>query len=139
MTNLLDEMIKKAKEVQQNFYAPYSNYHVGCCLRSEHDYLFAGCNVENASYSLTLCAEASALGALISAGEKHIKEMVIIGSGKELCVPCGACRQRLLEFAIAPNIPIHLCNGEKICETVTLDKLLPKTFNTKHLEQNHDH
>ncbi len=135
MTNLLDDMIKKAKEVQQNSYAPYSNYRVGICLRSEHDYLFAGCNVENVSYSLTLCAETSALGALISAGEKYIKEVVVIGSGKELCVPCGACRQRLLEFAITPNIPIRLCDGKKICETVTLDQLLPKAFNVKHLEK----
>ena len=104
MNNILDNMIKKAKEVQQHSYAPYSNYHVGICLRSENDYLFTGCNVENVSYSLTLCAEMSALGALISAGEKYIKEVVVIGSGKELCVPCGACRQRILEFAIAPAI-----------------------------------
>lgn len=132
---MLKEMIEKARQAMQNAYNPYSKYYVGACLCSEDDQLFAGCNVENASYSLTLCAEATAIGALVTAGKKHIKEIVIIGSGMALCTPCGACRQRFAELALAPDIPIHLCDMEKVRKTIPLDQLLPFAFNPKHLEK----
>jgi len=125
-----------ACEVRINAYAPYSNYLVGVCLRAEDDELFTGCNVENVSYGLTQCAEASAIGSLISSGRKYIKEVVVIGSGKELCTPCGACRQRLWELALKPDIPIHLCDQIKVCKTIPLNQLLPGAFNVKHLEEN---
>lgn len=134
--NTLEKMIKIAREAQKNAYAPYSHYPVGVCLRAEDDQLFAGCNVENVSYGLTQCAEASAIGCLITSGHKRIKEAVIIGSGEALCTPCGACRQRLWEFALTPDILIHLCNQYKIQLTVPLNKLLPGAFDIEHLEKN---
>ena len=132
---MINEMIAKAQQAMQNSYNPYSKYHVGVCLRSEDDQLFAGCNVENASYSLTLCAEVSAMGALVTAGKKHIKEAVVMGSGNTLCTPCGACRQRLAELAITPDIPVHLCDSEKVQKTIPLNQLLPGSFGAKHLEK----
>lgn len=132
---MLDEMINKAYEVMQNSYSPYSNFKVGACLRSEGDQLFVGCNVENASYSLTQCAETAAIGSLISAGKKEIHEVVVIGSGDAVCAPCGACRQQLLEFAVSTDIPIHACNRHKTCQTFTLKQLLPCAFSTKNIER----
>ena len=132
---MIEEMITKAREAMQNAYNPYSKYYVGACLRSEDDELFAGCNVENVSYGLTICAESAALVALITAGRRKIKEMVVMGSGNTLCTPCGACRQRLAEFAISPEMPVHLCDQEQVHKTVTIQELLPYSFNVKHLEK----
>ncbi len=128
-------MIKMARAAMLNAYNPYSNYAVGACIRSEDDELFAGCNVENVSYSVTICAESAAIGALITAGKKKIKEVVVMGSGDALCTPCGACRQRLAELALTPDIPVHLCDTEKVQQTIKLNQLLPGAFNPEHLEK----
>ncbi|MCK4609048.1 MAG: cytidine deaminase [Gammaproteobacteria bacterium] len=132
---MVDEMIKMARAAMLNAYNPYSNYAVGACIRSEDDELFAGCNVENVSYSVTICAESAAIGALITAGKKKIKEVVVMGSGDALCTPCGACRQRLAELALTPDIPVHLCDTEKVQQTIKLNQLLPGAFNPEHLEK----
>lgn len=127
-----EKMFVLALQVMKNAYAPFSNYHVGACLLSEDDQLFTGCNVENTSFGLTQCAEASAVGNLVSSGKKTIKEVLVIGSGDEFCTPCGACRQRLWELAAKPDIPIHLCNQQGIQKTVPLNQLLPLAFTSKH-------
>lgn len=133
---MLEKMIKIARETQKNAYAPYSHYYVGVCLRAEDDELFAGCNVENVSYGLTQCAEATAIGCLIASGHKRIKEVVLMGSGEALCVPCGGCRQRLWEFALNPDIPVHLCDQHTVQKTIPLNQLLPGAFDVEHLEKN---
>ena len=120
-------MLEKAKQVMDNAYAPYSNFHVGACIRTEDDELFVGCNVENISYSLTLCAESVAIGAMIAAGQKRIKEILVIGSGDDMCSPCGACRQRIMELSL-PDTKIHMCKKGEIVKTVTRDELLPFSF-----------
>jgi cytidine deaminase len=131
--NSLETMIEKARTVAKRAYAPYSHYPVGVCLRTDNNQLFTGCNVENASYSLTLCGEASAIANMVSYGERCIVEAVVYGTGKELCAPCGACRQRLNEFASAQTL-IHICGPEGIRKTMTMAELLPESFGPANLD-----
>jgi cytidine deaminase len=107
MNDKVELMIKMARDVMKNAYAPYSKYHVGACIQAEDGTLYAGCNIENASYGVTICAETAAIACMISAGRKRIKSLVVMGSGGELCTPCGRCRQVIREFS-APDAPIYL-------------------------------
>ena len=132
--NTREHMIHMAKAVMLNAYSPYSNFQVGACVRTSNDDYFAGCNVENVSYGLTLCAEASALAALISSGNKRIVEVAVVCSSNNFCSPCGACRQRLAEFA-SPDTPVHMTNAEGEHLTVLLGDLLPQPFNQQHFEE----
>ena len=134
MSNTPEIMAQKASEVMQKAYAPYSKYHVGACVQAEDGTLFTGCNIENASYGLTNCAERSAIFSMISAGKKKIAAIAVVGSGDELCTPCGACRQVIREFAV-PDAPIYLCNPhtKKVVETTNIKELLPKSFGPDHL------
>ena len=126
-SKILDTMIDKAYEVLEHAYAPYSHFTVGCCLRTEDGQLFAGCNIENVTYSLTLHAEAVALGNLISAGHKRIAEIVVVTKRVEVCTPCGACRQQFAEFT-SPNTKIILCSNREVKHVVTMAELLPLPF-----------
>ncbi len=128
----LDEMIILARRAQANAHAPYSRFAVGVCLRSESGKLYAGCNVENAAYPQGQCAEASAIGAMVTAGDKRIVEVLVLGSGEELCTPCGGCRQRLVEFA-RPDTPVHMGNAGGIRRTMTLAELTPLFFGPQNL------
>ena len=125
------ELIAAARRAQAQAYAPYSNYHVGAAVLSEGK-VFAGCNVENAAYPQSQCAEATAIGNMISNGNKKILEVVVIGSGELLCSPCGGCRQRLREFA-ALDTKIHMCNEKGHMKTSTLEELLPDSFGPENL------
>ena len=125
-------MIDAARAAQQKAYAPYSNFQVGACLRAEDGSLHAGANVENAAYPQGQCAEASAIGAMIVAGQRKIVEVVVIGNGDGLCTPCGGCRQRLNEFA-TPETPVHVCGPEGLRKTITLGELLPGAFGPNNL------
>lgn len=126
-------MLAAARAVMANSYSPYSHYQVGACFKAENGELYSGCNIENASYGMTLCAEASALGALISAGNKKITEIALSCSGDDPCPPCGACRQRIAEFA-TPNTPIYLSNHQGDVRTLTFGELFPQPFNNQFLE-----
>ncbi len=130
----MDEMIEMARQARERAYAPYSDFAVGACLRTASGRLYAGCNVENAAYPQGQCAEATAIGTMVSDGEREITEVLVLGGGDQLCAPCGGCRQRLAEFA-APGTPIHICGPEGLRKTVTLDELLPHAFGPKSLAQ----
>ncbi|HWI72402.1 MAG TPA: cytidine deaminase [Baekduia sp.] len=121
-----DRMVSLARTAMDRAYAPYSNFHVGVALRDEAGALHSGANVENGAYPQGACAEASAIGALVTAGGHHIEEVVVMAD-TELIVPCGGCRQRLSEFA-GPDTPIHLSGPEGVRRTVTLAELLPLAF-----------
>jgi cytidine deaminase len=123
----LSAMIEAARTARGNAYAPYSNFAVGACLRAGSGRLYAGCNVENAAYPQTLCAEAAAIGAMVAAGETRLLEVVVMADGAAPCTPCGGCRQRLGEFA-GTDLPVHLCGPEGLRQTVTLGALLPFPF-----------
>jgi homotetrameric cytidine deaminase len=103
-------------------YAPYSKFRVGAAIRGTSGAIYTAANVENASYSQTQCAEASAIGVMIAAGEQRIAAVAVAAEQLEVCTPCGGCRQRLAEFA-APDTPVYL--GP---ETYTLEELLPMGF-----------
>lgn len=136
MTDDVAPLIAAARTAMTRAYAPYSRFHVGAAIRSEAGAVHAGANVENAAYPQGQCAEASAIGAMIAAGDRRIAEIVVMG-GKEgdgmLCTPCGGCRQRIREFA-APDTPIHVCGPEGLRRTFTLAELLPESFGPDHLE-----
>ena len=97
-TNMISENFEKlfnaAKMVRENAHVPYSNFKVGAAFLTEDNSIISGCNVENAAYPQSQCAEASAVGNLVSQGYKSIKEVLVVGSGKLLCSPCGACPSR---------------------------------------------
>jgi len=123
----LDEMIDLARRALDNAHAPYSRFRVGACLRAATGRLYAGCNVENAAYPVGQCAEASAIGAMVAAGDRRIVEIVVLTEGSALCAPCGRCRQQLAEFT-SPDARVHLCGPEGVRATTTIGALLPLAF-----------
>ena len=125
-------LFKACKEVREQAHVPYSNFKVGAAFLTEDNNIITGCYVENAAYPQSQCAEASAIGNLISQGYKSIKEIVVIGSGYLLCSPCGGCRQRIREFA-SLNVKIHMCNESGHMKTSTLETLLPDSFGPENL------
>ena len=127
-----EKLFLEAKKVREKAYVPYSQFKVGAAFLTENGSIISGCNVENAAYPQSQCAEASAIGNLISSGYRNIKEVVVIGSGDLLCSPCGGCRQRLREFA-SLDIAIHMCNSEGHLKTSTLAELLPDSFGPENL------
>ena len=130
---MLEKMIDLARDAMGRAYAPYSNFQVGAVVRGAGGDLFAGCNVENAAYPQGCCAEASAISAMVMAGETRIAEVVVMGRGEGLVTPCGGCRQRIREFA-DDNTPIHICGEEGLRETLTLGELLPLSFGPENLK-----
>jgi cytidine deaminase len=127
MSAPLDAMLDLAQRALANAHAPYSRFRVGACLRAVSGRLYAGCNVENASYPVGQCAEATAIGAMIAAGDRDIVDIVVLTEGTEVCSPCGRCRQQLAEFA-RPDARVHLCGPEGVRHTTTLGQLLPLAF-----------
>jgi len=126
------EMLELARAAMARAYAPYSRFAVGAVVRGENGTLYAGCNVENAAFPLGSCAEASAISALIMAGQRRIIEVLVIGEGPALVSPCGGCRQRLREFADDAT-PVHICDPDGIRRTLTLGELLPLSFGPANL------
>jgi homotetrameric cytidine deaminase len=128
-----DRMVALARTAMENAYVPYSHFHVGVALRDETGALHSGANVENGAYPQGQCAEASAIGALVTAGGHRIEEAVVMAD-TELIVPCGGCRQRLSEFA-SKDTKIHLSGPEGVRRTVTLAELLPLAFDLEEAQK----
>lgn len=126
-------MFQLAREAMGKAHAPYSNFRVGAVVKGANGHLYAGCNVENASYPEGWCAEASAIAAMVMDGETKIAEVLVMGAGEALVTPCGGCRQRIREFA-ADDVPIHICSPDELRRTVTLGELLPLSFGPGNLE-----
>ena len=127
MTDALAPMLDLARRALANAHAPYSRFRVGACIRAASGGLYAGCNVENVAYPVGQCAEATAIGAMVAAGDRQIAEVVVVTEGPDPCPPCGRCRQQLAEFA-GPDARIHLCGPEGARMTITLGELLPLAF-----------
>ena len=123
-----NELIQKAIEMRSQALAPYSNYKVGAAVLTESGRIFGGCNIENSSYSLTICAERVALFKAVSEGETKFKALSV--STNNAGMPCGACRQVIWD--ICGNIPILICNNNKLITKTESIRLLPMPFdNTK--------
>jgi cytidine deaminase len=121
----VERLIEAARRVQAQAYAPYSNFPVGAAVLGADGRVFPGCNVENSSFGLTVCAERNAVAAAIAAGTRPTA-MAVVVNGK-LVPPCGACRQVLAEFE--PSLPVVLASAtETRQEVTTLDALLPGAF-----------
>jgi homotetrameric cytidine deaminase len=120
-------LLGRAAEAMENAYAPYSNFKVGVALRGAGGGIFTGANVENASYPQGQCAESSAIGALITSGERRIAAVAVTAERMDICPPCGGCRQRLSEFG-APETPVYLGRPGGPLEATTLGELLPLAF-----------
>lgn len=127
MDTALQPMLDVAREALARAHAPYSRFRVGACLRAASGRLYGGCNVENSAYPVGQCAEATAIGAMVVAGDHEIVEVVVLTEGREICSPCGRCRQQLAEFA-RPAVPVHLAGSEGVRATTTLGELLPLAF-----------
>ncbi len=116
-----------ARAVRERAHAPYSRFRVGAALRDEHGSIHAGCKVENAAYPVGTCAEAGAIAAMVASGGRRIAEILVCGDGAGLVTPCGACRQRIREFA-RPDTPVHAATPDSIARSFTLAELLPEPF-----------
>lgn len=121
----MQELMDEARDVASRAYAPYSGFKVGSALRLSDGKIISGCNVENASYSLSICAERSAIFKAISEGRKDITALAIWVDSDKIFPPCGACRQVIYEFA--PEIPIWYANENETVKT-TMQELLPGAF-----------
>lgn len=132
MENTKKELIEAARRVREKAYAPYSNFKVGAAVRAKSGKIYTGCNVESASYGLTVCAERVAVWKAVSEGEKEFTEIAVVADTEELTPPCGVCRQIIWEFGGDIPITFSNLNGKK--ETVKMSELLPRAFDTKFLK-----
>lgn len=127
---MTDPLISAARNAQARAYAPYSNFRVGAALESSDGTVFVGCNVENASYGLTICAERAAICAAVSAGFTRFRRAVVVSNVDPPAAPCGACRQVLAEFGL--DLPIDGV-GSSMTSRWRLSDLLPAAFGPEQL------
>lgn len=121
------ELLEKAKTVANNAYVPYSKFKVGACVLTEDGQTFCGCNFENVSYGLTICAERNAIGTAIANGHTKLKAIAIYSPNEDNCVPCGACRQVMAEFRADNDFEVITeIQGEP--KVYKLSYLMPESF-----------
>lgn len=125
--NNQEKLLTLARQAAVKAYAPYSKFKVGAAILSTSGKFYSGCNVENISYPLGTCAEQGAISAMINGGDTQIAEMLIYADSKKLISPCGACRQRIAEFA-AVQTPVYLASADGIMQTLSVAELLPFSF-----------
>ncbi len=123
----IEELFSAAVAARSHAYAPYSGFAVGAALRTETGAIYCGANVENAAYPVGTCAEAGAIAAMVATGERRIAELLVVADGEALVTPCGACRQRIREFA-GEDTKIHVAGLQGVRATFTVEALLPQAF-----------
>jgi cytidine deaminase len=125
-----NSLLKAALAARRNAYTPYSRFPVGAAILTRNGRVFSGANVDNAAFPETACAEANAIGAMVTAGEREVAAVLVVGGRDDapgLCTPCGGCRQRLAEFSNDATL-VLLADSQAVRETVPLFSLLPKSF-----------
>jgi len=125
------QLIRMALAAREKAYVPYSDFMVGAALRAADGRIFTGCNVENAAFTPTSCAERTAMGKAISEGHRDFVRIVIAGRSEDYCYPCGMCRQFMKEFA--PEMQVICLNGKGEAKELTLRELLPYGFDSTFL------
>lgn len=125
------ELMQKAVSMLDMAYMPYSHFPVGAALECDDGTVYTGCNIENAAYGATICAERTAICKAVSEGHRRFRRIVIAGKSQQFCVPCGTCRQVLREFA--PEIEVICLNGAGGARRFTLPELLPYSFGPEYL------
>jgi cytidine deaminase len=126
-----DHLIVAATQARENAYARYSNFRVGAALRAASGRVFGGCNIENATYGLTICAERVAIFKAMSEGEREFDAIAVVTDTDVLTSPCGACRQLIWEFC--GDVPVILSNLKGKTETLRMRDLFPKPFDSSSL------
>lgn len=124
-----EKLIEAAKSAREKAFAPYSNFKVGAAVETDDGEIFIGCNIESASYGLTVCAERVAIWKAVSEGKNKFEKIAVVVDTNELTPPCGACRQIIWEFC--GDVPIVLSNLQGQTEIVQMKELLPKAFDSK--------
>lgn len=132
MNTVYRKLIAAAKKARRNAYCPYSKFKVGAAILASSGKIYAGANIENASYGLTLCAERAAAACAVSDGERHFAAIAIV-AGDRPVAPCGACRQVLSEFGADMDVILGTLRGEGT--VIKLSALLPSAFTPRMLEQ----
>ena len=132
--NINNKLFTTALEASHKAYAPYSKFKVGAAIYADNLQIYSGCNVENISFPCGSCAETGAIAAMINGGAKKIIEILIVADSHSLIKPCGACLQRIAEFA-TPETLIHLANLKGIQKTLSLKQLLPENFVAEELKK----
>ena len=137
MDNL--KLLEEAKKARLKAYTPYSNFKVGAALLTKSGKIYLGCNIENATYTPTNCAERTAFFKAVSEGEREFEKIAIVGAkdgedANEMCAPCGVCRQVMMEFCNPKEFQIILADGENTCRVMTLEELLPCGFSSANLK-----
>lgn len=131
------ELIRSAMEARKKAYAPYSGYMVGAAVLTNELRIYTGCNIENAAYTPTVCAERTAVFKAVSEGWRRFKAIAVVGSPKgditQYAFPCGVCRQVMREFADADNFVVIVAKSEQDYQTLTLRELLPEGFGPENL------
>ncbi len=127
-----DALLAAARAAQKNAYAPYSHFLVGAAILDEQGRIHGGCNVENAAYPEGVCAEASALSAMVLAGSTQARAVLVVANGGAWITPCGGCRQKLREFCTNDTL-ILTANETAVGPSYTLGQLLPASFGPDHL------
>lgn len=127
-----DSYISATKMAMSKAYVPYSNYPVGVLIITDKGNTYSGCNVENASYPLGNCAEASAIASMVMGGERKIKTIYVMTKNDEGGIPCGGCRQRIREFS-DEDTEIMMCSPDGVKTQLNLAELLPNSFGPEHL------
>jgi cytidine deaminase len=122
-----DDILALARASRAQAYAPYSGYAVGAVLTTASGNNYSGCNVENSASPQGTCAEAGAISAMVHAGERDIRAVLVMGPSGPACTPCGGCRQKLAEFARA-STPVRVCDPDALLLETTLGELLPFAF-----------
>lgn len=128
----MDDLIEKAKDAREKAVAPFSGFKVGSALETVEGEVYTGCNIENASYGLTMCAERVAIFKAVSEGRRTFTKIAVVADTETLTPPCGACRQIIWEFC--GDVEVLMANTDGKTETFRMSELLPKAFDAKFLD-----
>jgi cytidine deaminase len=129
----LQSLVEDATRARLQSVAPFSKFHVGAAVRTENGKVYIGCNIESASYGLTVCAERVAIWKALSEGERQFTELAVVADTETLTTPCGTCRQIIWEFCKHATIVLANLRGES--ETVSIKELLPRAFDARFLKE----